>query len=225
MKTLYARRGKRLFDLVVSAILLVLLAPVIGIVALAVRMRLGSPVLFRQQRPGLMGRPFTMLKFRTMIDARNGEGRPLPDEQRLPPFGAALRRLSLDELPELWNVLRGDMSLVGPRPLLMAYLDRYTPDQARRQEVSPGVTGLAQVDGRNSLSWEDKFRLDVTYVDNVSPGLDLRILIRTVQTVLTGRGISAEGCVTMTEFLGQAPGTGADPRPETRPQAALRGED
>jgi lipopolysaccharide/colanic/teichoic acid biosynthesis glycosyltransferase len=225
MTTIYIRRGKRLLDLAASAILLLVLAPVIAVVALAVRARIGSPVLFRQRRPGLMGRPFTMVKFRTMTEARDEHGRPLPDEQRLTPFGAALRRLSLDELPELWNVLRGDMSLVGPRPLLMQYVARYTPEQARRQDVRPGITGLAQVDGRNALSWEEKLRLDVAYVDSLSPGLDLRILLRTIRTVLTGEGISAAGCATMTEFMGQAPVSRAAPFPDDRPRAVPGRED
>jgi lipopolysaccharide/colanic/teichoic acid biosynthesis glycosyltransferase len=225
MTTQYRRWGKRLFDLTVSAILLILFAPVFLVVAIVVRMRIGAPVLFRQQRPGLLGRPFTLLKFRTMTDARDGEGRLLPDDQRLTPAGSALRRLSLDELPEFWNVVRGNMSLVGPRPLLMQYLPRYTAQQARRHGVRPGITGLAQAEGRNALSWEDKFRLDVAYVDTVSFGLDLRILLRTARTVLAGRGISAAGCATMTEFMGQEPGTSGTAPREAVPPAALRNED
>jgi lipopolysaccharide/colanic/teichoic acid biosynthesis glycosyltransferase len=203
--TFYRRRGKRAFDTVASAVSLLVWSPVFLAVALLVRLLLGAPVLFRQDRPGLGGRPFALLKFRTMTDARDSAGTWLPDERRLTRFGRFLRRSSLDELPELWNVLRGDMSLVGPRPLLMQYLTRYTPQQARRHEVSPGITGLAQVDGRNSLPWDERLRLDVTYVDSVSFALDLMILLRTVWTVLSREGISADGCATMAEFMGQGP--------------------
>lgn len=204
MNTAYCRWGKRAFDVAVSALSLVVLSPVLAAVALLVRTKLGTPVLFRQQRPGLRGEPFTVLKFRTMTAAKDQFGRLLPDEARLTRFGRVLRSASLDELPELWNVQRGDMSLVGPRPLLMQYLPRYTPEQARRHEVRPGITGLAQVDGRNQVSWEERFRLDVSYVERVSFGLDLRILLRTLMLVITRKGISAEGFATMPEFMGQA---------------------
>lgn len=193
---------KRGFDIAVSAIALAIFSPLILILALLVRSRLGSPVLFRQKRPGLHGRSFDMVKFRTMIDARGKDGALLPDEERLPPFGRWLRSTSLDELPELWNVLRGDMSLVGPRPLLMDYLPRYSRWQARRHETRPGVTGWAQVNGRNALSWPEKFNLDVWYVDNRSFWLDLRILFRTVLSVLRRDGISATGEATMPGFQG-----------------------
>ncbi|MFN3597237.1 MAG: sugar transferase [Rubricoccaceae bacterium] len=193
---------KRLFDIVCAALGLLVLAPVLGAVALAVRVKLGSPVLFRQTRPGLSGRPFEMVKFRTMTDARDAQGRLLPDAERLTAFGRFLRSTSLDELPELWNVLRGEMSLVGPRPLLMQYLERYSPEQARRHEVRPGITGWAQVNGRNALSWEEKFALDVWYVDHQSFALDLRILWMTVRKVLAREGISAESSATMPEFTG-----------------------
>jgi lipopolysaccharide/colanic/teichoic acid biosynthesis glycosyltransferase len=198
----YRLWGKRLFDLAVAAPAMVLLAPVFGLLALLVRVRLGAPVFFRQQRPGLAGRPFTILKFRTMTDARDLEGNLLPDAQRLPAFGRFLRSTSLDELPELWNVLRGDMSLVGPRPLLMQYLDRYTPEQARRHEVRPGITGWAQVNGRNALSWEQKFALDVWYVEHVSLALDLRIIGATIGKIIKREGISQPGQATMEEFQG-----------------------
>jgi lipopolysaccharide/colanic/teichoic acid biosynthesis glycosyltransferase len=183
---------------------LLLAAPLLLVVALAVRLNLGSPVLFRQRRPGLHGRPFTMVKFRTMRDAIGRDGRPLPDAARLTPFGTLLRATSLDELPELWNVLRGEMSLVGPRPLLMEYLERYTPEQARRHNVRPGVTGWAQVNGRNALSWEERFRLDVWYVEHRSLRLDLHILTRTLTMVLRRTGVSAHGEATMSLFEGKA---------------------
>ena len=199
---MYRRWGKRLFDFAVTGLAIVLLAPIIGFVALLVRKRLGAPILFRQKRPGLAGRPFTILKFRTMTDARYAQGNLLPDAERLPPFGRFLRSTSLDELPELWNVLRGDMSLVGPRPLLMQYLERYTPEQARRHEVRPGITGWAQINGRNALSWEQKFALDVWYVDHLSVGLDLRIIATTVWKILKREGISEPGQATAQEFMG-----------------------
>jgi lipopolysaccharide/colanic/teichoic acid biosynthesis glycosyltransferase len=193
-------RGKRLFDVVVSAIALVLLVPVLGGVAVVVAGGLGRPVLFRQTRPGLRGKPFLLAKFRTMrVDDTGGRA---TDAERLTTLGTLLRATSLDELPSLWNVLRGDMSLVGPRPLLMSYVDRYDAHQARRHEVRPGLTGLAQVRGRNGLTWEEKFEFDVWYVDHRSLALDLRILASTVRTVLCRRGISAEGCRTAPEFLG-----------------------
>lgn len=167
-----------------------------------VRKKLGSPVLFRQTRPGLHGKPFQMIKFRTMRDAIGPDGQPLPDSERMTHFGSFLRSASLDELPELWNVLKGDMSLVGPRPLLIEYLPLYSPEQARRHEVRPGVTGWAQINGRNALNWEEKFRLDVWYVDNQSFWLDLKILALTVKKVFVREGISAAGEATMTRFTG-----------------------
>ena len=191
---------KRVFDIVVSAVALTVLAPVMGLIALAVWRTMGRPVLFRQARPGLHGKPFVMYKFRTMRDLRDAEGNLLPDEARLTPFGRWLRATSLDELPELVNVLRGEMSLVGPRPLLMEYLERYTPEQARRHEVKPGITGWAQIHGRNNLSWEERLRLDVWYVDHWSLWLDLKILWRTLWMVLRREGISAQGHATMPRF-------------------------
>lgn len=191
---------KRVFDVVVSATALVVLAPVMGLIALLVWRTMGRPVLFRQARPGLHGKPFVMYKFRTMRDLRDAEGKLLPDEARLTPFGRWLRTTSLDELPELVNVLRGEMSLVGPRPLLMEYLDRYTPEQARRHEVKPGITGWAQIHGRNNLSWDERFKLDVWYVDNWSLWLDVKILWRTLWMVLRREGISAQGHATMPRF-------------------------
>ena len=193
---------KRAFDIVASAIGLLLLGPVIAVLAWQIRKKLGSPVLFRQTRPGLHGQPFQMVKFRTMRDAIGPDGQPLPDSERMTPFGSFLRAASLDELPELWNVLKGDMSLVGPRPLLMEYLPLYSPEQARRHEVRPGVTGWAQINGRNALSWEEKFRLDVWYVDNQSFWLDLKILALTVKKVFVREGISAAGEVTAAKFTG-----------------------
>ena len=200
MGDFYRRRGKRWLDVVGASGGLLLTAPVQAVAAAAVRRQMGSPVLFRQQRPGLGGRPFTLLKMRTMRHAVDGSGRVLPDAKRLTSLGRRLRATSIDELPELRNVLRGDMSLVGPRPLLMEYLDRYTPEQARRHEVRPGITGWAQVNGRNALSWGDKFELDVWYVDHVSFALDVRILWRTVKAVVMREGISADGEATMPEF-------------------------
>jgi lipopolysaccharide/colanic/teichoic acid biosynthesis glycosyltransferase len=193
---------KRFFDIVASLVGLILLSPVIAIVAYMIRKRLGSPVLFRQIRPGLGGVPFEMVKFRTMRDGLDVNGDPLPDSERMTDFGRFLRASSLDELPELWNVLRGDMSLVGPRPLLMEYLPLYNDQQFRRHDVRPGVTGWAQVNGRNALSWDEKFKLDVWYVDNQSVWLDLRIIFRTVKKVLVRDGISADGEVTMSKFKG-----------------------
>ncbi len=194
--------SKRVFDLCLALPLLVLVSPILGIVAILVRVNLGAPVLFRQVRPGFMGRPFVNLKFRTMRDAVNAQGRPLPDTVRLTSLGRFLRSLSLDELPELFNVLQGEMSLVGPRPLLMQYLERYSPEQARRQHVLPGITGWAQINGRNALSWEDKFRLDVWYVDHWSLWLDVRILALTPWKALKREGISQPGHATAEEFLG-----------------------
>jgi len=193
---------KRIFDISVSVVTLMLLAPVMALVAWQIRRRLGSPVLFRQVRPGLNGKPFKMVKFRTMRDAVDAQGNPLPDSERLTPFGTFLRSTSLDELPELWNVLKGDMSLVGPRPLLMEYLPLYSAEQYRRHEVRPGVTGWAQVNGRNALSWEEKFKLDVWYVDNRSFWLDLKILLLTIKKVFIREGISGEGEATMSKFTG-----------------------
>lgn len=193
---------KRALDVAAALVLCVLLAPVILIVALLVRVRLGRPVLFRQERSGLGGRPFEMLKFRTMLDGRTADGAELPDAERLTPFGRGLRATSLDELPELWNVLRGDMSLVGPRPLLMEYLPLYSPRQARRHEVRPGITGHAQVNGRNTVGWDERLEMDVWYVDHRSLALDLRILVKTVANVLRRRGICAHGHATMPKFTG-----------------------
>ena len=193
---------KRVFDILVSASALFILLPVILLLTVLIHGRLGAPVLFRQPRPGRNGLPFQMVKFRTMLDAVDADGNMLPDEQRLTPFGAFLRSTSLDELPELWNVLKGDMSLVGPRPLLMEYLPLYSQEQFRRHEVRPGVTGWAQINGRNAISWEDKFKLDVWYVDNRSIWLDLKILFLTVKKVLVRDGISGEGEATMSKFTG-----------------------
>ena len=193
---------KRVFDITAALVALLLLASLLALVAWQIRRKLGSPVLFRQIRPGLHGRPFEMVKFRTMRDVVDANGQPLPDDQRLTPFGSWLRSTSLDELPELWNVLKGEMSLVGPRPLLMEYLPLYTPEQARRHEVRPGVTGWAQINGRNALSWDEKFRLDVWYVDHQSLWLDLKILMLTVRKVFVREGISAAGEATMPRFTG-----------------------
>ena len=198
----YPSIGKRVLDVAAAGVLLLALSPVLAAVAVAVRLGLGSPVLFRQTRAGWAARPFTLFKFRTMLDVKGADGAPLPDDRRLTPFGRRLRRTSLDELPELWNVLRGDMSLVGPRPLLVDYLPRYSPEQARRHTVRPGITGWAQVNGRNATTWEERFRLDVWYVDHVGLQLDLRILARTLWDVLTGAGVSAAGHATMPEFQG-----------------------
>ena len=193
---------KRLFDFTAALLGLIVLAlPLLVLMAL-IRRKLGSPVLFRQTRPGLHGQPFEMVKFRTMTDARGPDGALLPDAERLTPFGRFLRSTSLDELPELWNVLKGDMSLVGPRPLLMEYLPLYSPEQARRHVVRPGVTGWAQVNGRNAISWEEKFALDTWYVDHQSLQLDIRILWLTVKKVLVREGISAAGEATMGKFTG-----------------------
>jgi len=202
MNTHYRRWGKRAFDAVASATALTLLWPVLAVVSVLVRFLLGSPVLFRQERPGYHGRLFTLLKFRSMIAASDETGRTLPDEARLTRFARALRSTSLDELPELWNVLCGDMSLVGPRPLLKQYLERYTPEQARRHDVKPGMTGWAQVNGRNTLSWEDRFTLDVWYTDHLSCWLDLKIVALTLWKILVREGISSPGLATMHEFYG-----------------------
>ena len=193
---------KRAFDIAASASALVVLSPVLAITAYKVKKELGSPVLFRQTRPGLHGKPFEMIKFRTMKYATDKEGNVLPDSERLTDFGKKLRASSLDELPELWNVLKGDMSLVGPRPLLMEYLPLYNAEQVKRHNVRPGVTGYAQVNGRNSLSWEDKFKLDTWYVEHQTFLLDMKILLKTVKKVIIKDGISAEGEATMTKFTG-----------------------
>ncbi len=193
---------KRTIDVLVSATLLVVAALPMAAIAMAVRVRLGAPVLFRQQRPGRNEEPFTLCKFRTMRDPAPGEDALATDAERLTDLGRWLRRTSLDELPTLWNVLRGDLSLVGPRPLLMAYLPRYSPEQHRRHEVKPGVTGLAQVEGRNDLTWEEQFDLDVWYVDHRSFALDLSILGRTLRAVVSGSGVSQQGRATRDEFLG-----------------------
>lgn len=199
---------KRIFDVVLSLFGLLLLAIPLAILGCMIRVRLGSPIFFRQVRPGLYGKPFEIVKFRTMTDARGADGELLPDPDRLTKFGAFLRSTSLDELPELWNVLKGDMSLVGPRPLLVEYLPLYSPEQARRHCVRPGITGLAQISGRNAISWEDKFRLDVWYVDHVSVWLDIVILWKTVIKVVAREGISAAGEFSAPRFRGskqQAP--------------------
>ncbi|MBB4634517.1 sugar transferase [Longimicrobium terrae] len=201
-------RGKRALDVVVALVALIVFSPLLLLTAVAVRVWLGSPVLFRQARPGLDGRPFTLLKFRTMRDAAGPDGRPLPDAERLGRVGRLLRASSLDELPELVNVLRGEMSLVGPRPLLMEYLPLYTPEQARRHQVRPGITGWAQVNGRNAVDWDERFRLDGWYVDHCSLALDLRVLVRTVSSVFRRQGISQAGHVTMEPFRGSARGGG-----------------
>lgn len=199
---------KRLFDIVVASLALLCLALPLVFLAWQVRRKLGKPALFHQTRPGLGGRPFRMVKFRSMTDARGADGRLLPDADRLTSFGHFLRASSLDELPELWNVLRGDMSLVGPRPLLTEYLPLYSAEQARRHEVRPGITGWAQINGRNALSWEEKFRLDVWYVERRSMALDVRILWLTVRKVLLRDGISAAGEATMARFTGSLKETG-----------------
>lgn len=198
----YGRYGKRLLDLSLTVPVTVLLAPALALVALWMRLKLGSSVLFRQRRPGLHGKPFTLYKFRTMTDARDEQGDLLPDAERLAAFGCFLRSTSLDELPELFNVLKGDMSLVGPRPLLMQYLDRYTPEQMRRHEVKSGITGWAQVNGRNAITWEQKFALDVWYVDHQSLWLDLKIIALTAWKIIKREGISQPGQATAQEFGG-----------------------
>lgn len=194
---------KRLFDICIAGVAVLLLSPLLAVLALIVRYKLGSPVLFSQTRPGLYGKPFTIYKYRSMTDNRDRYGKLLPDAKRLPAFGQLLRSTSLDELPELWNVLKGDMSLVGPRPLLMEYLPLYSPEQARRHEVRPGITGWAQVNGRNALSWEEKFKLDLWYLENQSLWLDSRILILTIKKTIARSGVSAKGEVTMPRFTGK----------------------
>jgi len=193
---------KRLTDVIIAGSILLVSFPLLVLLAILVKIKLGSPVLFHQVRPGLNGKPFKIFKFRTMLDVTDSDGKLLLDELRLTPFGKMLRATSLDEQPELWNVLKGDMSLVGPRPLLMEYLPLYSKEQNRRHEVRPGITGWAQINGRNAISWEEKFKLDVWYVDNQSFWLDFEILFKTVKTVLIRKGISAEGEVTMPRFTG-----------------------
>lgn len=201
-ETFYQRYGKRVIDLCLSLVLLILFWWVLAIVAILVRMKLGSPVLFKQPRPGKDEKIFNLYKFRTMTDEHDADGNLLPDEQRLTKFGSVLRSTSLDELPEVFNIVRGDMSIIGPRPLLVKYLPRYSAEQRRRHEARPGLTGLAQVNGRNSISWDEKFLYDVEYVDNVSLGLDASIFLRTILATLRRSGISAEGEATMPEFMG-----------------------
>lgn len=193
---------KRLLDIIIASIALILLSPLYFYVAHKVKKNLGSPVLFRQVRPGLHGKPFEMIKFRSMKDAVDAQGNLLPDSERLTPFGKMLRSSSLDEMPELWNVIKGDMSIVGPRPLLMEYLPLYNEEQAKRHLVRPGMTGHAQVNGRNAISWEEKFKLDTWYVENQSIWLDFKIMFKTVHKVLAKDDISAEGEATMTRFTG-----------------------
>jgi sugar transferase EpsL len=199
---MYRRFGKRGLDLMLSSIGLLLLSPLLAVVAVMARWQLGAPILFRQQRPGRDGRSFSLFKFRTMTDTLNPQGNLLSDAERLTTFGRFLRNTSLDELPELWNVIKGEMSLVGPRPLLTQYLDRYTPEQARRHEVRPGITGWAQVNGRNTLTWEQKFALDVWYVDHVSLALDTKIIALTISKIIRREGITEPGQATAQEFTG-----------------------
>ena len=201
---------KRLFDLAIAIPSVIILSPILVLIGFLVRIKIGSPVLFRQVRPGKEGKPFTIYKFRTMTDELDKDGNLLPDGKRLTGLGRFLRKTSMDELPELFNVIKGDMSIVGPRPLLMQYLDRYTPEQMRRHEVKPGITGWAQVNGRNAISWEDKFKLDVWYVDNWSLWLDVKIIAMTVLKVLKREGISQEGEATAEEFNPQITQTDAD---------------
>lgn len=208
---MYRTFGKRFIDIAVTLVLLILSAPLLLLLALLVRRKLGGPVLFRQRRPGLHGRPFTLLKFRTMTEARDAQGHLLPDSERLTRFGNFLRSSSLDELPELINVLKGEMSLVGPRPLLMQYLPRYTSEQRRRHAVRPGITGWAQVNGRNALDWEARFVLDLWYVEHQSLWLDGQIIWRTIGKVLRRTDINQIGHVTMSEFRGTSPPAKDDP--------------
>lgn len=193
---------KRLLDIIIASIALILLSPLYAFVAYKVKKNLGSPVLFRQVRPGLHGKPFEMIKFRTMKDAVDEQDNPLPDSERLTAFGQMLRSTSLDEMPELWNVIKGDMSIVGPRPLLMEYLPLYNAEQAKRHNVRPGMTGHAQVNGRNAISWEEKFKLDTWYVENQSIWLDFKIMLKTVKKVIAKDDINEAGEVTMTKFTG-----------------------
>jgi sugar transferase EpsL len=207
---MYRDFGKRCFDLVVALTAVLLLSPVWLLLACLVRLKLGSPVLFRQQRPGFAGTPFTLYKFRTMTDARDTAGNLLPDAERLTQFGQFLRSASLDELPELWNVLKGEMSLVGPRPLLMRYLPLYTPEQMRRHEVRPGITGWAQVNGRNAIRWEEKFQLDTWYVDHLSFWLDLKIIFLTLVKMVKRQDINQPGQATVEYFQGSTPNQSHD---------------
>jgi len=202
--------GKRMFDLVLVIPALIISLPLMLFIALGVSCTFGFPVLFTQKRPGVNGRPFTLYKFRTMTDTRDEKGNLLQDSERLTKFGRFLRSTSLDELPELFNVIKGDMSIVGPRPLLMQYLDRYAPEQARRHEVKPGITGWAQINGRNAISWEEKFKLDVWYVDNWSIWLDIKIIVITIWKILKREGINQEGQATMEEFNPQIAQIGVD---------------
>jgi lipopolysaccharide/colanic/teichoic acid biosynthesis glycosyltransferase len=202
---------KRLFDLCITIPGLILISPLLLLLTILVRVKIGRPVIFRQTRPGYQGQPFTNFKFRTMVDLHDSSGVPLPDEERITAFGGVLRSFSLDELPELFNVLKGEMSLVGPRPLLMRYLERYTPEQARRHQVLPGITGWAQVNGRNILTWEDRFRLDVWYIDHWSLRLDVKILLLTLGKVFKREGISQPGRATSDEFFGPGDSTGRGP--------------
>ena len=197
---------KRLLDLCGSLVFLCIFSPVFLVISIMVRKKFGSPVLFRQKRTGLKGKPFTICKFRTMTNDRDGDGNPLPDGKRLVPFGEFLRRTSLDEIPEILNVVKGEMSLVGPRPLLVEYMERYSPEQKRRHTVKPGITGWAQINGRNSVSWDERFGMDLWYVDHWNIILDLKILLITIIKVLKREGISAEGHVTMPEFRGGTKG-------------------
>lgn len=194
---------KRTVDLILGITAVILLSPILLITAVLVSQKLGSPIFFTQVRPGKDGKPFKMVKFRTMRDAIDAQGNPLPDTERLTPFGRRLRSTSIDELPELWNVIKGEMSLVGPRPLLMEYLPLYSTEQAKRHDLKPGMTGWAQINGRNAISWEDKFKLDTWYVQHQSLWLDIKIMALTVKKVLVRDGISAEGEATMTKFMGQ----------------------
>lgn len=200
---IYEAAIKRPLDMILSTAALILLSPVIAVVAIAVRQKLGSPCLFKQQRPGLNGKIFTIYKFRTMTDQKDADGNPLPDKERLTPFGKMLRSTSLDELPELINIVRGDMAIVGPRPLLVEYLSRYNEQQAHRHDVRPGLTGLAQVSGRNSLPWEMRFKEDINYVNNISFLGDCKIILKTIKTVLTRTGINSEASATMETFTGE----------------------
>lgn len=193
---------KRVLDLFVAALAIIVLSPLLAAIALLVFLKLGAPIFYRQKRPGLNGRPFELIKFRSMLEAYDEAGRPLPNDQRVTHFGQLLRSLSLDELPELWNILKGDMSLVGPRPLLIDYLPLYNERQLRRHEVKPGLTGWSQINGRNSISWEEKFELDIWYVENATFGLDLKIIFMTLLKVLRREGISHEGSVSMPRFRG-----------------------
>lgn len=201
-RSVYQRFVKRVLDFSAALLILILIWPFLLLIYVILRIKIGSPVMLRQKRPGFMGKLFTMYKFRTMTDERDGNGVLLPDEQRITNIGRILRSYSLDELPEMFNVLNGDISLIGPRPLMVQYLERYTPEQARRHEVMPGITGWAQVNGRNSLTWEEKFSLDVWYVDHQSFALDARILVMTLWKVLIREGISSEGFVSAPEFMG-----------------------